>query len=301
MASTDLDLLSVRLALAIVEHRGLRRAALSIGMSEAAASQRLRSLEDTLTVSLFSRTTRGLRPTDAGLHFFRQARDGLRIFDSACWHASRASKGRTGKVTVGLYTSLSAGRLREALRAFQSEHPDVDLEFVEGARWRLIEGLTLGTIDLIFLLGPQQADLGEHLRLWSEQIFVVSDVSSRHASRSQAQAQDLVDEPVVVSTRGAGPAASALLARMIGVEPDNQRAHHISREMILSLVSMGFGNSILLESDVGNLPDNVVARPLEGEPSDVLIDLTAYRDPSNDNPSLRRFWSLLKSRYADRA
>jgi hypothetical protein len=29
------------------------------------------------------------------------------------------------------------------------------------------------------------------------------------------------------------------------------------------------------------------------------VPLTAYRDPGNDNPPLRRFWSLLKSGYVE--
>lgn len=143
-----LDLASVRLVLAIAEHRSLRRTATAIGMSEAALSHRLRALEDALTVSLFHRSSIGVEPTKAGAAFFEEAREALRVLDLAVINAAATSRGTAGKLTLGLTTSLSAGRLRTALSAYAEEHPEVDLQFVEGDRFRMVEGISSRAIDI---------------------------------------------------------------------------------------------------------------------------------------------------------
>ncbi len=67
----------------------------------------------------------------------------------------------------------------------------------------------------------------------------------------------------------------------------------------MTLVAMGNGVAVMIESDLGNLPPGVVAVPLKDAKGATMEMLTAYRDPGNDNPPLRRFWSLLKSRYSE--
>jgi hypothetical protein len=75
----------------------------------------------------------------------------------------------------------------------------------------------------------------------------------------------------------------------------------ISRETALSMVGMSLGLTLMIESDLGGLPEDVVAIPVAGSDDETLVPLTAYRDPSNDNPPLRRLWSFLRTRYVDPA
>jgi DNA-binding transcriptional LysR family regulator len=168
-----LDLASIRLALSIAEHRSLRRAASVIGISESALSHRLRTLEDVLTVSLFHRSSEGVEPTQAGLIFFDQAREALRVLDLAVANAGAISRGVAGRLTLGLYTSLSTGRLRDALAAYTAEHPEVDLQIVEGDRSQMVEGISSRAIDMAVLLGAPDDKLGEPMPLWRERLHVV--------------------------------------------------------------------------------------------------------------------------------
>ena len=270
-------------------------------MSESSVSHRLRSLEDTLTVALFHRSSEGVEPTNAGREFFARSREALRILDLAMADAASSSLGMAGRLKIGLYTSLSRGKLRDAIREFSHELPDTELELIEGSRSRMIEGLNARTIDVTVLIGPPDPVLGEALALWSEQAFAIVPETHPFASEGEIGWERLVDETLLFSTRDAGPEAeSALIARLGGPGHwPTRRLHSVNRDTLLTLVAMGRGVAMMIESDLGHLPTGTVAVPLVDANGPTREMLTAYRDPRNDNPPMRRFWSLLKSRYSE--
>ena len=157
------------------------------------------------------------------------------------------------------------------------------------------------TIDITVLIGPLDPILGEALPLWREQAFVIAPDTHPFASETEIGWDRLANEMLLFSTRDAGPEAeSALIARLGGPGRwPNRRLHTVNRDTLLTLVAMGRGVAIMIESDLGHLPTGAVAMPLVDADGRTREMLTAYRDPGNDNPPLRRFWSLLKSRYSE--
>lgn len=106
----------IRLALSIAEHRGLRRAAQVIGISDPTLRYRLRALDDVLTFALFHHSSEGIEPTPPGLAYIEQPQEALRVLDFAVANASATSKGVAERMTRGIYTSLSTGRRRDTFR-----------------------------------------------------------------------------------------------------------------------------------------------------------------------------------------
>lgn len=271
-------------------------------MSESALSHRLRSLEDALTIALFHRSSEGVEPTNAGRNFFEHAREALRVLDLAMANASATSLGLSGRMTLGLYTSLSTGRLRESLAEFAREHREIQIQIVEGGRSQMVEGLRARTIDLTVMVGPADPHVGEALPLWLEQIYAVLPQTHALAKRSELGWEEIANEPFLFSTRDAGPEAeSALIANLGGPGHwPTRRLHTATRETLRALVALGHGVAVMIESDLGQIAPDVVAIPLGDAEGLTRERLTAYRDPGNDNPPLRRYWSLLKSRYSER-
>lgn len=195
---------------------------------------------------------------------------------------------------------MSAGRLPIALSAYAEEHPEVDLQFVEGDRSRMVEGINSRAIDIAVLHGAPDNKLGEPLMLWHERLYVLIAADHRLAGRSEVLWSDIEEETFLVAARTVGAEAVQLLAGRYGRgRSPVTRSHLISRETALSMVGMSLGLTLMLESGLGRLPQGVVAIPLASSDGETLIPLTAYRDPSNDNPPLRRLWSFLKRGYAE--
>src|SRR3546814_9912671 len=85
-----------------------------------------------------------------------------------------------------------------------------------------------------------------------------------------------------------------LAARLAGPgrEPLS-RSHLISRETALSMVGMGLGIALMIESDLGRLPEGVVAVPLASEADDALVPLTARSEEHTSE-----LQSLMRISYA---
>jgi LysR family cyn operon transcriptional activator len=64
----------LRYLLAVADHGGFTRAAEAWHVSQPTLSQQIRQLEETLGVSLFDRTSRTVKPTDAGAAYIECAR-----------------------------------------------------------------------------------------------------------------------------------------------------------------------------------------------------------------------------------
>src|SRR5712691_7454 len=113
------------------------------------------AFEDVLGVSLFERTSAGVRPTTAGARFFEQARVGLRQLDDAVQTAGAAGRGVIGHLNIGILSSMAAGFLREVIRAYRASHADVAMHILEGASREQIALVRESRLDVAFVLGAQ--------------------------------------------------------------------------------------------------------------------------------------------------
>lgn len=146
-----LDLDALETLLFVVECGSLSAAARRQRLSTNAVSQRIARLEAQLGASLFTRTTRVVRPTDAGRRVADHAR---RVLDDcAALAASAASESSEvhGVVRVGLAPDLMRAFDWPALRRLLHRHPGLQLEIV--ARAREIDLVAAG-LDLAVWVGP---------------------------------------------------------------------------------------------------------------------------------------------------
>lgn len=117
----------LRLFSKVFETGSIRQAADSLNISAAAASKRLFSLENKLSVKLFYRTTRSISPTDSGQKLYQQVNDILR---SVCQTESLFSANAQLKGTIRLTASasFSQGYLAPFLSHFLSQNPQVSID-----------------------------------------------------------------------------------------------------------------------------------------------------------------------------
>lgn len=110
-----IDLQHLRYAVAARDQGSLRRAAEGLSVQQSTLSRCIRQLEHSIDMTIFERSSGGVRATDAGRDFFHLARPILEQVDSLVTRAHRTGRGEAGRLTIGSYTSLTAGNLRETL------------------------------------------------------------------------------------------------------------------------------------------------------------------------------------------
>jgi DNA-binding transcriptional LysR family regulator len=147
----DVDLESLGTLLAVIETGSLTAAARRQRLSTNAVSQRIARLESQVGAQLFTRTTRTVRPTEAGQRVAETAR---RVLDELA--ALKASVHRSdsevrGKVRVGLAPDLARTFDWPAFQELLRDHPALDVEIV--ARAREVDIVAAG-LDLAVWVGP---------------------------------------------------------------------------------------------------------------------------------------------------
>ena len=98
-----MELRQLRYFVRVVERGSISRAALDLNLVQSALSQQITRLEGELSTRLLQRSPQGVKTTEAGMAFFREAQLTLRHAEQAIRAAQQARL--TGTVSVGLAPS----------------------------------------------------------------------------------------------------------------------------------------------------------------------------------------------------
>jgi DNA-binding transcriptional LysR family regulator len=150
---------------------------------------------------------------------------------------------RSGRFTIGFYTSLSAGNLRASLIEYASTVPEGGDPNSRGRAKSLFAGIERGTLDVAIVTGEPTAREGKAMGLWSERIMVALPENHVLAANEIVYWTDLKDETFLFSQRDPGPEIQDILLAKLAAPGERPKviSHDVSRENIKSLVGAGFG------------------------------------------------------------
>lgn len=285
------DVLSIHQALVVTEQLSFRRAAAALGIRQSAVSHRIRTLEETLGVSLFERRPRGVRLTLAGVRFLERAKRALDQLDYAVAGAQFAGQGQEGRLRIGIFTPLAEGFLRKLLSRFAQSHPRVAMELREASRRSCLADLRANLLDIVFVTGSNAIGGCETSELWTERIHIALPANHPLASRDRLDWSVLAAEHFIVSRYAPGPEIHDYIVRRLAsflCFPKVERIA-VSSGTILDLVGMGFGIGVVSASRTTIAVPDVVFRPLTDSAD--IVPYSAVWTAENDNPALRRFLS----------
>ena len=141
----------VRHFLAVADCGSFTQAAARLGIDQPPLSQSIQRLEKDLEVTLFERTSRGVRLTQAGEAFLGDARIAATAADRAR-AAARAAAASEKPLRVGVILPAIWGPLRDLVVVARGV--SVRIDFVDGSTTELLEMLSCGRLDLSFLSPP---------------------------------------------------------------------------------------------------------------------------------------------------
>ena len=164
----NLDTTLLRAFVAVAESGGMTRAGNVLHLTQAAVSQQIKRLEETLGCELIRRDRRGLGLTDAGERLFGRAKRMLALNDEIWGEMTRSSF--TGEVKLGVPYDLVGVYLPDVLRRFSRAQPQVEITLVCRSSMRLAEAVAAGELDLAVveaaLLAPGAELLATDRLVW---------------------------------------------------------------------------------------------------------------------------------------
>ncbi|MER5494587.1 LysR family transcriptional regulator [Streptomyces sp. NPDC002490] len=263
------DLGALELLLAVARLGSLGRAARELGITQPAASGRIRAMERLLGVTLVDRSPRGSRLTEAGAlvtDWARRVVEAAEAFDAG----TQALRGRRdSRLRVAASMTIAEYLLPGWLIALRTQRPDTAVSLLAGNSTAVAERLLSGTADLGFVEGvgvPPGLDTAviAHDRL----VVVVPPAHPWARRRRPVSAAELAGTPLILREEGSGTrqvlvAALGELARPL-IELSSTTA-------VKAAAVSGAGPAVLSELAVG---EELAARRLVAVP---LRDVTLTR------------------------
>jgi DNA-binding transcriptional LysR family regulator len=128
------DLRELRLFLTLAEELHFGRTAEKLQVTPSRVSQSLRALEDKLGAQLVQRTSRRVRLTSFGERLREDVAPVIEQLDGVLERTNTAARSLEGTLRLGLLSGPAGGpHLVEIINAFESQHPECQVEVVQMA------------------------------------------------------------------------------------------------------------------------------------------------------------------------
>ncbi|MGW6956181.1 LysR family transcriptional regulator [Streptomyces chartreusis] len=280
----DVELKQLRCLVAIVDEGTFTDAAIALGVSQAAVSRSLASLERALGVRLLRRTSREVTPTGTGLRVLAHAR---RVLGEVDGLVREAISGHA-RLRMG-YAWAALGRHTPAFqRRWAAAHPGTDLQLVRTNS--STAGLAEGACDLSVVRRPVDDRRLDSAIVGLERRLCAVAADDPLARRRSVRLADLSGRTLVVDRR-TGTTTTDLWPP--GSRPAIEETHDV--DDWLTVISTGRCIGMTAEATAHQYPrPGVVYRPVrDAEP--IAVRLAWWRD--DPHPAAQAAIELLTALY----
>ncbi len=144
-----LNLRSLRVFDQVAAHGSVSRAAEALSVTQSAVTKSIQSLESTLGITLFTRTNRGMVPTEYAELLQLRIKLLLSDFRDLANETNHYLCGDTGQVRVGTLISASLRLLPMSISLLEQRYPNISVSVEEGTVQQLFPQLLAGELAVI--------------------------------------------------------------------------------------------------------------------------------------------------------
>lgn len=186
---------------AIIDKGSVVAAAEALGRTPPALTKAIRRLEDDVGCPLFTKSGRGIEPTEAAMYLANQTRGIDRRLSSLRADIRGIVSGQAGLVRMGVSATMVAIYLPELTRRMATDMPDMRITLVNGMNNVLRRALRDGDLDVVLGVfdGDDDDDIDGFV-VANDRVRVVASVGHRLMGKPLDLA-DLVDERWVLPSR----------------------------------------------------------------------------------------------------
>lgn len=282
-----MELRQLEYFVAVAEERNFTRAAERVHISQSGVSARIRQLERELGAELFDRSARAATLTVAGKAALEHARAALSAADAVRRSVDEVTGLLRGRISVGMVVGCTVLPLFEALAAFHSAHPGVELSLTEDNSDRLVEAVRGGALDLALVGTAAPPEGVASATVVSERLVAAVAPGHPLAGRGPASLREVCAQPLVCMPTGTGlravldrACAAQGLRPVIALEASAAGA-------VADLAARGLGVAVLSESMVAGHAGRLTAVALRDVEDPALLALV-WREGAPAVPALLR-------------
>jgi len=198
-----MDISTLTAFVAVAEHQSFSLASEQLYLTQPAISKRIATLESELNTQLFDRIGRKISLTESGKALLPRARRILLELEDSRRTISNLSNMVAGKLRIATSHHIGLHRLPPALRQFNSDYPEVDLDLQfmdseEACRGVLHGDIELGLVTLPLIM-PRDLIAEE---IWPDPLHFVIHLDHPLHNQKSVSVNTLCEFPAVLPTHG---------------------------------------------------------------------------------------------------
>jgi len=139
---------------AVAAHENITKAANELFISQPAVSKSIKNLEEQLGGQLFLRHKRGVILTESGKKLFDSIKLIMEQIKAAENQFSDFTNLKTGKIKIGVSTTIAREFLMKYLNQYHVKYPDIDIKIDTDPAVELLAKLNSGILDVVFVTLP---------------------------------------------------------------------------------------------------------------------------------------------------
>jgi DNA-binding transcriptional LysR family regulator len=245
------DLTDLRLFCEVVDAGSITAGAERCALALAAASTRIRGMEESLGAPLLSRSRQGVTPTPAGRMLLKHARGILDQSARMREDLGAYAGGLSGEVRVLANTNALTEFLPEALSSFLATHPHVSVDLEERLSDEIVGLIAEGVGDVGIVAGTVEVGALQTYPFRSDRFVVVTAQDHPLARRQAVSFGEVLDYDFI------GLERSSSLQRFLSAKaaregrPLKLRVQLRSFDAVCRLVECGVGVGVVPQTTAG--------------------------------------------------
>jgi len=277
----------------IVELGSFTKAAESLGYTQAAISQMIRSLEEELGLTLLTRTRHGVRLTPEGELMYPYIQKTVSCLRALGDKAREIRDLDDGEIRIGTISSISQHWLPFLIKEFVARFPNVKFHLYQSDISVMRDWLRTGTIDFCFVY--QEALAGFRNTMLAKDPFLAVLPESHPLARHPVLPLRLLTEVPLIAAEEGDVSTVMTAFGNLGLTPNVQYKVH-DDYTILAMVEQGLGISILPAMVLDRTNYRFIAVPTE--PAITRHIGIASREPELLPIATQRFLLFLQEHIA---
>jgi DNA-binding transcriptional LysR family regulator len=268
------DLSDLRLFRHVVEAGSITGGADRAHLALAAASTRIRNMEEALGAALLVRGRQGVTPTQAGRTLLQHARLILQQAERLREDLSAYAGGLAGQIRVLSNTNALTEFLPEALSSFLAAHRNVSVDLEERLSDEIVGMVAEGVADIGIVAGTVDASALETYPFRKDRFVLVVAREHPLAGRSQVAFAEVLDHDFVGLDRASALQRFLAAKAAPSGRPLRLRVQLRSFDAVCRLVECGVGIGIVPETTARRVARTMAISAVELSDAWALRELT---------------------------
>lgn len=294
------DFNHLRAFIMVAEQLHFKKSAELLHMTQPGLTRLIKTLEQSLDVQLFERSTRQVKLTPSGFAFLQEVRQVFIHLNRGIDLAQQAQHGDIGHLVIAYNDYAVQDALPKTLETFKKQYPHIGTELVYMPTQQQIQGLQQEILDLGFgfAFSEDSEDLGVKWQpLLQDDPIVLLPKMHPLAGKKEIKFADLAQESFIVGSKNHWQVWRRyfyLLCHQAGFHPNViQEASTITG--IMSLVATNMGIAILSQSLIKYVHADLVAVNLCIEENFPKSFISIMWQPNHLNPCVPLFLQHLST------